>query len=107
MVMSILLDNASKYTDDNGQIYVTGKGDMESIQIIISNTGCPLSPENVDHVFDQLWRGDSSRSDTGEHFGLGLSLARRAVNVLNGTISASVDDTGVFTVRTVFKNKKE
>lgn len=102
LVMSVLLENASKHTNNNGNICVSSTGAAESIEIVVSNSGCTLTPESIDHVFDRFWRGDSSRSQAGEHFGLGLSLAHRAVSILGGRISASVKNNGVFSVSVIF-----
>jgi signal transduction histidine kinase len=103
MVMSILLDNASGYADEGGRIWVSGNKVDDAIEITVANTGCRLSPEEVDHVFDRLWRGDPSRSSgRGAHFGLGLSLAQRTMLSLDGNISASVDNGNAFKVKIRF-----
>jgi two-component system, OmpR family, heavy metal sensor histidine kinase CusS len=101
LVFSNLFDNAVDYTEDGGRIDVTGHRTDNTVEIRIANTGCQLSSEQVDQVFDAFWRADASRTDTGVHFGLGLSLVRRTVLALGGTVTAEVDPSGVFAVRLV------
>jgi len=97
--LSNLLDNAIEYTDNGGQIWVTAHHYDDSIEIAVANTGCKLTSEQVPHVFDCFWRADPSRTATGIHCGLGLSLVQRIVRALGGSTDASVQADGIFTVR--------
>ena len=54
------------------------------------NSGCVLTADQADRVFDRFWRADAARSATGSHCGLGLALSRRIAQFLNGTIEVSV-----------------
>jgi len=99
--LSNLLDNAIEYTDNGGQIWVTAHHYDDSIEIAVANTGCKLTSEQVSHVFDCFWRADPSRTATGIHCGLGLSLVQRIVRALGGSTNASVQADGVFTVRLI------
>ena len=98
MVLSNLLANAAEYTEEGGRIEISGGTAGKTVELAVSNTGCALSAEEVAHVFDRFWRGDSARSATGVHCGLGLSLVERAVRALEGTVSADLTG-GRFTVR--------
>ena len=98
MVLSNLLANAAEYTEAGGRIEIAGGAAGKTVELVVSNTGCKLSAEEVAHVFDRFWRGDSARSATGVHCGLGLSLVERAVRALRGTVSAELRG-GRFTVR--------
>jgi signal transduction histidine kinase len=98
MVLSNLLANAAEYTEKGGRIEISGGAAGKTVELVVSNTGCALSPAEVAHVFDRFWRGDSARSATGVHCGLGLSLVERAVRALRGTVSAELTG-GRFTVR--------
>jgi two-component system heavy metal sensor histidine kinase CusS len=89
VVLSNLLDNATSYVDPNGQILIQSQFRNGQLQITVENSGCELSPQQVDHVFDRFWRADTSRSATGSHSGLGLALTRRIVQFLGGTIEAA------------------
>jgi signal transduction histidine kinase len=100
MAVSILLTNAAEYTNDNGRIEDVAVGHEESIEVIVSNSGCRLSEEQTRHDFERFWRGDVSRTNTGIHCGLGLATAKRIVTSLGGTISASVKG-DIFSVRLI------
>jgi two-component system, OmpR family, heavy metal sensor histidine kinase CusS len=98
MAIANLLANAVEYTAADGQVWATGRETSDAIEVCISNTGCRLTGEQVVHVFDRFWRGETSRSDTGVHAGLGLALVRRILTSLGGDASASLETNGVFTV---------
>jgi len=102
MVLSNLLDNAAEYADRGGRVWVTGCCADDTAELAVSNTGCQLTSEQIPLVFDSFWRGDSSRTGTGTHCGLGLALVRRIVGALSGSVSAEVQAGGVFAVRVIF-----
>ncbi len=86
LVVHNLLDNAVSYVDSGGTIRIElGLGTLT-----VSNTGCALTPADIEHVFDRFWRGDTARSG-GMHAGLGLALCKKLVRSLGGTITARVD----------------
>ena len=101
MVMSNLLDNAVEYANEGGQIRAEARQNGNTIEIAISNTGCRLTSDEVSQVFDCFWRGDSSRTDTGTHCGLGLALVQRIITALGGSASVEVQPSGIFTMRLV------
>ena len=87
---SLLLDNAIKYSSENGSIHlILSKG--KNIVLEVSNT-CDCIPDgNLDRLFDRFYRADSSRSrDTGG-YGIGLSVARAIATSHGGTIEALRD----------------
>ena len=102
LVMSNLLDNAVEYTDSGGRIWTEAEKINDTVEITMSNTGCELTEEQVSQVFDCFWQGDTSRSDTGVHCGLGLSLVQRIVNALGGSIRAEVKRNKIFTLKITF-----
>jgi two-component system heavy metal sensor histidine kinase CusS len=98
MVLSNLFDNAVEYGNRGGRIWTTACQVNDSVKITVANTGCSLTDEQCRHVFDCLWRADSSRSETGVHCGLGLALVQKIVVALGGRCIAYVGQGGVFTV---------
>jgi len=102
MVLSNVLDNAVEYTNEGGRIWTTAQRTEGSMEITVSNTGCRLTAEQVAHVFDCFWRGDSSRVGTGAHCGLGLALVHRLVRALGGHATAELQPGGIFTVQLTF-----
>jgi signal transduction histidine kinase len=107
MVLANLLDNAVEYVDQGGQIRATAYRSHDLVDIIISNTGCKLTAEQVSKVSDCFWRGDSSRSDAGIHCGLGLALVQRIVKVLGGTFSTELKEGGIFTTKVTLQTNSQ
>ena len=92
MIFSNLLNNASEYTNRSGRIEAAAQKTEHGIEIIFENTGNQLTQQQTQMVFDCFWQGDASRSSTGVHFGLGLSLVRQMVELLGGKIRAEVSN---------------
>ena len=97
-VLSNILDNAVEYANEGGRIWTGASQTHDSVEITIANTGCQLSAEQVTHVFDSFWRGDSTRTETGVHCGLGLAIAQRIVRAMQGSITAGVEQGGIFII---------
>jgi two-component system heavy metal sensor histidine kinase CusS len=98
MIFSNLLNNAAEYTNRNGSVWITAQKSNDDIEIIFENTGNQLTKQQLQDVFDCYWQGDTSRSSTGIHFGLGLALVKRIVELLGGKIRAESTN-GLFSVR--------
>jgi heavy metal sensor kinase len=84
-VISNLLDNAIKYTPENGKILLAAYASENKIIISVKDTGCGVMESEKEHIFERFYRCDSSRSQPGN--GLGLSLARAIVKAHKGSIS--------------------
>ncbi|MDO5784583.1 MAG: HAMP domain-containing sensor histidine kinase [Eubacteriales bacterium] len=80
-----IIGNAVKFTPDGGEITVTLREEENTAVITVSDTGMGMSNETCAHLFDPYYQGDSSRSSLG--LGLGLSIAKRIVELNNGTIT--------------------
>jgi signal transduction histidine kinase len=99
VIFSNLLNNAVEYTNDAGQIWVTAHHTGDSVEIAVANTGCQLTDGQDAQVFDCFWRGDSSRTGTGVHCGLGLALVQRLVRALGGSVIVELQPGGIFSIR--------
>jgi signal transduction histidine kinase len=99
VIFSNLLNNAVEYTNDAGQIWVTAQHIDNCVEIAVANTGCQLTNGQVTQVFDCFWRGDSSRTGTGTHCGLGLALVQRLVRALGGSAVVELQPGGIFSIR--------
>lgn len=87
-VVSILLDNAIKYSDEGGRIHLEVSRQKRP-QIRVYNT-CTLSdPKEINRLFDRFYRPDESRSKKTGGTGLGLSIAKATVEAHGGKISVS------------------
>lgn len=94
-VVTNLLENAIKYSNDSGQIEVniTAKGDK--IFVSIFNSGEIISEEDINHIWDRFYKSDKSRTNKIST-GLGLSIVRLILSQHNQDIWVNnVDDKGV------------
>ncbi|PGV50191.1 cell wall metabolism sensor histidine kinase WalK [Bacillus sp. AFS037270] len=82
----ILLDNALKYTKENGAIFVKTSCKNSRVIIEIIDTGIGIPREDLPHIFDRYYRGDKSRNRHLEGSGLGLSIAKWIVQTHSGKI---------------------
>ncbi|MFU8890074.1 MAG: ATP-binding protein [Anaerosomatales bacterium] len=100
-VLSVLLDNACKYTPDGGRVELSTRREQEWVVFEISDTGVGIPPEDLDNIFERFYRSDASRNEATGGFGLGLAIAKTTVDVLHGSIEvrSTVDEGSVFTVR--------
>ena len=100
-LLTILLDNAIKYSTGDGNISLEVKKKNGHIVIEASNSAKNLTKENAEHLFDRFYRADESRnSETGGH-GIGLSMAKAIVEAHKGKISAEVTDNGELKIKAV------
>ncbi len=86
IVVTNLLANAAEYTEVGGWIAVAQlpDGGLE-----VADSGPPIPDDQVDRVFDRLWRGDAARTATGVHCGIGLALARAMCDRLALSLTAT------------------
>jgi len=98
LVLRNVLDNAVTYADVAGSVEISAHAHSDRCEIVILNTGCSLTPAEAAHLFDRFWRADPSRSATGTHAGLGLSLCQKIMPLLQGTIDAAIEPSGTFSV---------
>ena len=87
---SILLDNALKYSDENGFIQLNLEKKGKYIQLLVVNTTRDtLNREQLTHLFDRFYRMDTSRNSETGGYGIGLSIAQAVVQMHKGKISAT------------------
>lgn len=98
LVLLNVLDNAITHASGEGDIVITSSPDDGAVKLVVSNTGGNVAPEDVQHVFDRFWRGDTSRQASAGHCGLGLSLCKTMVDQLGGSIGAATTADGTFTI---------
>lgn len=97
----ILIDNALKYTDENGQIDISLKENRGQAVFKVKNTGRGLDAYNIDKVFDRFYMADQSRGENSRSYGLGLFIAKKIIENHGGSVSceSSLEGPTVFTIR--------
>ena len=91
-LVSILLDNAIKYSDSHGRIRLTLKKLNRSIRLTVDNTVESISRETLENMFERFYRGDPSRNSSTRGYGIGLSIAKAVVSAHRGRIVAESKD---------------
>lgn len=87
-VMTILLDNAIKYSPKKTTVTIGSRVQGKVVQVYVHDEGQGIASEDITHVFDRFYRADQSRSRLHvEGHGLGLSIAQRIVEQHEGTLS--------------------
>lgn len=90
-----LLDNAAKYTPKGGSIWLSGAVRGDRAVVSVKDTGIGIAPDKLPQLFDKFYQVDSSLERSTSGLGLGLSLARRLVEMHGGTISARSEGLGM------------
>ncbi len=88
-VVSNLLNNAGKYTEPGGRINVTLLAGEGWAQLEIADSGIGIAPDMLGEIFEMFRQGDNSLERTQSGLGVGLSLARRLVELHGGRIQAA------------------
>lgn len=86
-LITILFDNALKYTDSDGKISVIVGTTDKNLMVRVLDNGPGIKDMDKKKVFDRFYRVNKARTRTNGGFGLGLSLAKQIVASLNGSIS--------------------
>lgn len=81
-----IVDNALKYTGDNGRVEITLYKENKRAIITVKDNGVGIAPEDADRIFDRFYRVDKARSRETGGTGLGLSIAHSAIEFHNGSI---------------------
>lgn len=104
-VISILLDNALKHSTGK-QIEVTLSQHNHTVKLSVVNDGHEIPQDKMDHLFDRFYRIDEARNSQGQHYGIGLSIAKAVVQGHKGRIDASCQDGKIGFTVALPKNKK-
>ena len=101
-LVSILLDNAMKYSPESGSIALSLKKTGRQLRLSVSNTAENVEKGSADRLFDRFYRADASRNSETGGFGLGLAIAKAVVEAHKGKIHAWSDDGKSLTVEAAF-----
>lgn len=97
-IVTNILENAIKYTPEQGTVTVSAMAQNGKVQIVVKDSGIGISEKDLPHIFERFYRCDRSRTQGG--VGLGLSLAKAFVKSMNGKIevSSTMSMGSIFTV---------
>ncbi len=93
IIFNNLFDNAASYAAPGGGIRIHGGIRDGKVEIRIANQADDL-PENLERLFEPLFRKESSRSEAGIHLGIGLTLSLEAATAMGATLQARRTDDG-------------
>lgn len=110
-VLVNLLSNAIKYTSDGGKI-VLGLRELDCdregfarFEVKISDTGCGMTPEFAEHIFEPFTRAESSTTNKIQGTGLGMAITKNIIDLMGGNISvqSKLGEGSCFTVNLTLK----
>ena len=101
-----LFSNAVKFTKENGTVSVKCHTANDAIFVAVSDNGAGMDEETVKHIFEKFYQGDTSHATAGN--GLGLSLVKRIVEMMDGRISveSTLGKGSTFTVSLPLQDKE-
>jgi heavy metal sensor kinase len=100
-VVMNLLDNAIRYTNPGGRVWVSVEQTDDSARLIVRDTGSGIAPEHLPHIFERFYRADPTRRRTGgSSSGLGLSIVEWIARTHGGSVEveSQVGQGSCFTV---------
>jgi signal transduction histidine kinase len=88
-VLSVLYDNAVKYSNQDGQIEISARRAKKYVICKMKNTGKGIAEKDLPHIFERFYRADASRENNNDEnsYGLGLSIAKRVAEQIGGKIA--------------------
>ncbi|MFA5852296.1 MAG: ATP-binding protein [Spirochaetales bacterium] len=84
-----LVENAIKYTQEGGAIYLEARNDEKELFITVRDNGIGIGPDDLDKIFERFYRVDQSRGSQTGGSGLGLAIAKDIISLFDGSISVS------------------
>jgi len=93
-VVANLLENAAKYSDLHGRITVSLKQDGDEAVLRVQDSGIGIAPDRLDEIFELFAQVDHSLARSGGGLGLGLTVARRVLDLHGGRIAAYSEGLG-------------
>jgi len=94
-----LLSNSLKYTDPGGQLHLGLEMSDDVLTIICKDSAPGVGPEEIEKLFDRLYRVESSRNRASGGAGLGLAICKKIVEAHEGTIVAEPSDLGGVSIK--------
>ncbi len=93
-ILKNLLNNAAKYTEPGGLIWLTAEVRGSEVVLCVRDTGIGIDREMLPHVFDSFWQVERTRDQSEGGLGIGLALVRKLVEMHGGSVSVSSPGAG-------------
>jgi signal transduction histidine kinase len=90
-VVSNLIDNAAKYTPENGHIAVSMLREGDEVEVIVSDDGVGIPPERAASIFDAFTQLETSRAASSGGLGIGLALVKSLTELHGGAVTVASD----------------
>ncbi|MFN8413899.1 MAG: ATP-binding protein [Anaerolineales bacterium] len=87
-VFTNILDNALRYTPENGLVTMSTQRIGDQIEVLVQDNGVGVDSEEATHLFDRFYRADPSRTRNEGGSGLGLAIAKSIIEMHKGNIRA-------------------
>jgi len=87
-VLANLLANALRHSNPGGAVLIEASGEGSTVTITVVDHGDGIAPDDLDRIFDRLYRTDQARTRDAGGSGLGLAISRAIIEAHNGTIRA-------------------
>jgi signal transduction histidine kinase len=91
-VVTNLMQNAARYTDDGGEVVVRLRAEGDWVRCEIENTGAGIPRDELPYIWERLYRVDRSRARTTGGSGIGLAIVRQIVESHGGEVGATSRD---------------
>lgn len=101
-ILAILIDNAVKYTAENGRICIKVSAQEKDVVVSVIDNGKGISQEDLPHIFERFYRADKSRTHYGN--GLGLSIAQMLAEKNHSIITVTSEENAGSCFNLVIKN---
>lgn len=100
----ILIDNALKYSPQDSRVQVTISRKSGKALIAVKNSGKGIPSAQLPHIFDRFYRADNSRTNGSRNgYGLGLSVAKKIVDINDAELTATSVEDGMTTFTLIFQ----
>ena len=104
-IVSILLENAVKYSPSGAEIYIELVRQNKWISLSVENPSVyPLEEKKVERVFERFYRMDESRSSSVGGYGMGLSIAKAIAESNSGRITTEIKSGNLFKITVLFSH---
>ncbi|MFZ1412119.1 MAG: HAMP domain-containing sensor histidine kinase [Micropruina sp.] len=93
-VLTNLLSNALRHTPSGGRVTVSASAKGNQCEITVTDTGEGMTPDQLSHIFERFYRGDTARDRDAGGSGIGLTIAKALAETHGGSLTASSEGPG-------------